>query len=102
MSICPFPRKGWIVSPEVAIGCSLLVYGTLKIEYPYYFCGPHVKILSDQSLDLFYSHPACSKSFNHDRDRFCHSYCVCNLHFAFFCQPCSYYILRYISCHITG
>src|SRR3712207_1595170 len=100
MPVCLFPRKGWIVSSEVAIGCSLLVYRTLEIECPYYSCRSHVKVLSDQALYLFLRHPACSKSLYHDRDWFCHSYRVCNLHFALFCQLGRYYVLSYISCHI--
>src|ERR687891_869090 len=102
MSICLFPRKAWIISSKMAIGRGLLVYGTLKVECSYYSCGPHVKVLSDQVLNLFLSHLACSKSVYHDRDRFCHSYCLCNLRFALFCQPCRHYIFSYISCHITG
>src|ERR671915_423674 len=101
-SMCLFPCKGWIASSKVAIGRSLLVYRTLEIECPYYSCRPHVKGLSDQALYLFFWHLVCSKSFYHDRDRFCHSYCVCNLHLALFCQPCRYYVFSCISCHITS
>ena len=92
-----FPRKVYVGSSKMSVGCQLSVYRSSQVQIPDYRRRSQIEILFDQLGDLLISNFTCSKGIYKNGNRFCHADGVSQLYLAFVGDSCGYYVFSCVS-----